>query len=307
MDGRKPRLALICRIIGFFILAYVLLNAFAGIWFFIEPSKKFLLTAYILQNLGLTDDPYWVPLAWTAQDTILMVVMALIFLLARWAGTEPPVPELNNLSSTEMIENLESTNVQIKQTTTTGQTSQLARDILREVLGETQTVDQEKVVSAIDNLGEGTIENYQSQKGEVRDRTTEFDDQFSPLNVVREQEIEKPKSDNNLPLPSSNNESKGANIDGLPVVESLPLPMREEEKEPEFTVTEVAEMKADDDLSMPDLGDLIGEVNQMLDVEPEPVADLEKKMEIPNLADIVLDDVSNGVEIPEIPDLDDIL
>ena len=141
----------------------------------------------------------------------------------------------------------------------------------------------------------------------MRDRTTEFDDQFSPLNVVREQEIEKPKSDNNLPLPSSKNESKGANIDGLPVVESLPLPMREEEKEPEFTVTEVAEMKADDDLSMPDLGDLIGEVNQMLDVEPEPVADLEKKMEIPNLADIVLDDVSNGVEIPEIPDLDDIL
>ena len=164
MDGRKPRLALICRIIGLFILAYVLLNAFAGIWFFIEPSKKFLLTAYVLQNLGLTDDPYWVPLAWTAQDTILMVVMGLIFLVARWAGTEPPVPELNNLSSTEMIENLESTNVQIKQTTTTGQTSQLARDILKEVLGETQTVDQEKVVSAIDNLGEGTIENYQSQK-----------------------------------------------------------------------------------------------------------------------------------------------
>ncbi|MGB0266078.1 MAG: hypothetical protein ACPGAN_07315 [Candidatus Poseidoniaceae archaeon] len=307
MDGRKPRLALICRIIGLFILAYVLLNAFAGIWFFIEPSKKFLLTAYILQNLGLTDDPYWVPLAWTAQDTILMVVMGLIFLVARWAGTEPPVPELNNLSSTEMIENLESTNVQIKQITTTGQTSQLARDILKEVLGETQTVDQEKVVSAIDNLGEGTIENYQSQKGEVRDRTAEFDDKFSSLNVVREQEIEKPKSDNNLPLPSSYNKTKGANIGGLPVVESLPLPMREVEKEPEFTVTEVAEVKADDELTMPDLGDLIGEVNQMLDVEVETTAELENQLEIPNLDDLVLDEVPKGVEIPEIPDLDDIL
>ena len=260
-----------------------------------------------MKNIGLTDDPYWVPLAWTAQDTILMVVMGLIFLVARWAGTEPPVPELNNLSSTEMIENLESTNVQIKQTTTTGQTSQLARDILKEVLGETQTVDQEKVVSAIDNLGEGTIENYQSQKGEVRDRTAEFDDQFSSLNVVREQEIEKPKSDNNLPLPSSNNETHGANIGGLPVVESLPLPVREVEKEPEFTVTEVAELSADDDLAMPDLGDLIGEVNQMLDVEGEPVTEFEKKLDIPNLDDLVLDDVSKAPDIPEIPDLDDIL
>ena len=45
----------------------------------------------------------------------------------------------------------------------------------------------------------------------------------------------------------------------------------------------------------------------MLDVEPEPATDLEKKMEMPNLADLVLDDVSKGVEIPEIPDLDDIL
>jgi len=237
----------------------------------------------------------------------LMVIMGIIFLIARWAGTEPPVPELNNLSSTEMIENLESTNVQIKQTTTTGQTSQLARDILREVLGETQTVDQEKVVSAIDNLGEGTIENYQSQKGDVRDRTAEFDDQFSSLNTVRKQEIEKPKSDNNLPLPSSSNETKGASIGGLPVVESLPLPIREVEKEPEFTVTEVAELKADDELSMPDLGDLIGEVNQMLDVEVEPAAGSEEELEIPNLDDLVLDDVSKGLKIPEIPDLDDIL
>ena len=141
----------------------------------------------------------------------------------------------------------------------------------------------------------------------MRDRTAEFDDQFSSLNVVREQEIEKPKSDNNLPLPSSDNETKGANIGGLPVVESLPLPVREVEKEPEFTVTEVAELSADDDLAMPDLGDLIGEVNQMLDVEGEPVTEFEKKLDIPNLDDLVLDDVSKAPDIPEIPDLDDIL
>ena len=307
MDGRKPRLALICRIIGFFILAYVLLNAFAGIWFFIEPSKKFLLTAYILQNLGLTEDPYWVPLAWTAQDTILMVVLGVIFLIGRWAGTEPPVPELNNLSTTEMIENLESTNVQIKQTSTTGQTSQLAKEILKEVLGETQTINQEKVVSAIDNLGQGTIENYQSQKGEVRDRTSEFEGQFSSLNISRDQEIEKTKSNNNLSLPSSNVDSQGANIGGLPVVESLPLPKREVEQEPEFTVTEVVEVEPDDNLTMPDLGDLIGDVNKMLEVKSEPIVEIEARMEIPDLDDLILDDVSKAPGIPEIPDLDDIL
>ena len=100
----------------------------------------------------------------------------------------------------------------------------------------------------------------------MRDRTTEFDDQFSSLNVVREQEIENPNRiiTYRCPLPIT---KKGANIGGLPVVESLPLPVREVEKEPEFTVTEVAELSADDDLAMPDLGDLIGEVNQMLDVE----------------------------------------
>ena len=58
---------------------------------------------------------------------------------------------------------------------------------------------------------------------------------------------------------------------------------------------------------MPDLGDLIGEVNQMLDVEGEPVTEFEKKLDIPNLDDLVLDDVSKAPDIPEIPDLDDIL
>ena len=295
MDGRRPRLAIFCRALGLVILAYVLLNAFAGMWFFVQPDKKFLLSAYVLQQFGLSSDPYWVPLAWTAQDTILMVVMGIIFLIANWAATEPPVAEINNLSSTELIQNLESTNVTIKPTSANQQTSAVAQEILKEVLGEKQVVDQDSVANAIGSLGQAQIDNYQYQKGELRDRTSDFDTQFSSLNV-KSNPVESIPQVESVPLPSKQN--TGAQISGLPVVDSLPLPSKVEEVEPEFSVSE----EEHDDLAMPELSDLIGGIEMMLD---EPKKDkILTTPQIPDLDDLDLDDAP---EIPDIPNLDDIL
>ena len=295
MDGRRPRLAIFCRAFGLVILAYVLLNAFAGMWFFVQPDKKFLASAYVLQQFGLTNDPYWVPLAWTAQDTILMVVMGIIFLIANWAATEPPVAEINNLNSTELIQNLESTNVTIKPTSTNQQTSAVAQEILKEVLGEKQVVDQDSVANAIGSLGQAQIDNYQYQKGEVRDRTSDFDTQFSSLNV-KSNPVESLPHVESVPLPAKQN--NGAQISGLPVVDSLPLPTKVEQVETEFSVSE----DETDDLAMLELSDLIGGIEMMLD---EPKQDtIFITPQIPVLDDLDLDDVP---EIPDIPDLDDIL
>lgn len=294
MDGRRPKLAIFCRIFGLLILAYVLLNAFAGIWFFIQPEKKFLITAYVLQQLDLSNDPYWVPLAWTAQDTILMVVMGLIFLLGIWASKEPPVPQINNLSSNELIQNLESTNVTVKTAPRDEPTSLAAQQILKEVLGEKQIVDKASVANAISNLGQAEIDNYQYQKGEVNDRKSDFDSQFSSLSVPTKDEPPRTAVVNSVPLPAK--QSTGAQISGLPVVDSLPLPTKTNEIEPEFSVSSESE----DDLTMPDLTDLIGGIEMMLDDIDQPV-----EFEIPELPD--LDELGDKPALPDIPDLDDIL
>lgn len=295
MDGRRPKLAMFCRALGLLILAYVLLNAFAGMWFFIQQDKKFLVSAYVLQQFGLSNDPYWVPLAWTAQDTILMVFMGIIFLIANWAATEAPVAEINNLSSTELIQNLESTNVTIKYASTNQQTSAVAQEILNEVLGEKQVVDQDSVANAIGSLGQAQIDNYQYQKGEVRDRTSDFDTQFSSLNV-KSNPVDSLPHVESIPLPRKQN--NGAQISGLPVVDSLPLPTKVEQVEPEFSVSE----DEVDDLAMPELSDLIGGIEMMLDEPME--GQILNTAPIPDLDDLDLDD---ELEIPDIPDLDDIL
>ena len=129
----------------------------------------------------------------------------------------------------------------------------------------------------------------------MRDRTSDFDTQFSSLNVKSNPDESIPQVES-IPLPVKQN--NGAQISGLPVVNSLPLPTKVEEVEPEFSVSE----DEPDDLAMPELSDLIGGIEMMLD---EPNQDkILTSPQIPDLDDLDLDDKP---EIPDIPDLDDIL
>ena len=172
MDQRAPRTAAFASTIATMSLIALLCNAFLGKYPG-QEGQRVLLKPLFTGFLSGTEKDYWASTGWGQQEWIWLIITICLALIVVWCRQERPVPELPvRRSVEEQIADFESTSTSVGSVQSASVT-QNTSNIISSIIGETTTVDTQKVQSATVLLSSGTLGSYAASV--VSERNTDIE------------------------------------------------------------------------------------------------------------------------------------
>ena len=274
MEQRAPRIAAFATTVASMSFIALLGNAFLGRYPGQEGQRVLLKPLFEGFVSGEKND-YWASTGWSTQEWIWLILSICLGLLAAWCRQDRPVPELpKQRSVAEQIADFESSATNVGTTSVASVTTNTS-SIISSIVGETTSVDVREVESATALLSSGALGSYAASV--VSERNTDIESR------TFESELQSSEPDEVVV------EDREFISDG-PVY--VPLPGKEDQKEPQSFVREPNTEFVSDGLAqipLPDLPEL-----------DEPVS-----LNLPEMPD--LDDLLGSDEtVPSLPNLDDL-
>ena len=186
MDQRAPRTAAFASTIATMSLIALLCNAFLGKYPG-QEGQRVLLKPLFTGFLSGTEKDYWASTGWGQQEWIWLIITICLALIVVWCRQERPVPELPvRRSVEEQIADFESTSTSVGSVQSASVT-QNTSNIISSIIGETTTVDTQKVQSATVLLSSGTLGSYAASV--VSERNTDIESRtFESEHLPKEKE-----------------------------------------------------------------------------------------------------------------------
>ena len=273
MDQRAPRTAAFASTIATMSLIALLCNAFLGKYPG-QEGQRVLLKPLFTGFLSGTEKDYWASTGWGQQEWIWLIITICLALIVVWCRQERPVPELPvRRSVEEQIADFESTSTSVGSVQSASVT-QNTSNIISSIIGETTTVDTQKVQSATVLLSSGTLGSYAASV--VSERNTDIESR-----TFESEHLPKEKEEVSV-------QDRDFVTDGPAFI---PLPGKENQKEEKELLRDPSTEFVSDGpahIPLPDLPELDDEIPEHLP-------------EIP-----VLDDLPASADVPEMPNLDDL-
>ena len=273
MDQRAPRTAAFASTIATMSLIALLCNAFLGKYPG-QEGQRVLLKPLFTGFLSGTEKDYWASTGWGQQEWIWLIITICLALIVVWCRQERPVPELPvRRSVEEQIADFESTTTSVGSVQSASVT-QNTSNIISSIIGETTTVDTQKVQSATALLSSGTLGTYAASV--VSERNTDIESRTFESELLPKEKEEVSVQDRDFVT------------DGPAFI---PLPGKENQKEPAELLRDPSTEFVSDGpahIPLPDLPDLDDEI-------PEPLPEMP-----------VLDDLPASADVPQMPNLDDL-
>ena len=273
MDQRAPRTAAFASTIATMSLIALLCNAFLGKYPG-QEGQRVLLKPLFTGFLSGTEKDYWASTGWGQQEWIWLIITICLALIVVWCRQERPVPELPvRRSVEEQIADFESTSTSVGSVQSASVT-QNTSNIISSIIGETTTVDTQKVQSATVLLSSGTLGSYAASV--VSERNTDIESR-----TFESEHLPKEKEEVSV-------QDRDFVTDGPAFI---PLPGKENQKEEKELLRDPSTEFVSDGpahIPLPDLPELDDEI-------PEPLPEMP-----------VLDDLPASVDVPEMPNLDDL-
>ena len=273
MDQRAPRTAAFASTVATLSVIALLCNAFLGKYPG-QEGQRVLLKPLFAGFLSGTENDYWASTGWKQQEWVWLFITICLVLIAVWCRQERPVPELPvRRSVEEQIADFESTSTNVGSVQSASVT-QNTSNIISSIIGETTTVDTQKVQSATELLSSGALGSYAASV--VSERNTDIESRTFESELLPKEKEETSVQDRDfvtdgpafIPLPGKENQKE------------QPMPLRTS------SIEFVSEGPAQ--IPLPELPEFDEEVS-----EPLP--------EIP-----VLDDLFASDDVPQMPNLDDL-
>ena len=274
MEQRAPRIAAFATTVASMSFIALLGNAFLGRYPGQEGQRVLLKPLFEGFVSGEKND-YWASTGWSTQEWIWLILSICLGLIAAWCRQDRPVPELpKQRSVAEQIADFESSATNVGTTSVASVTTNTS-SIISSIVGETTSVDVREVESATALLSSGALGSYAASV--VSERNTDIESR------TFESELQSSEPDEVVV------EDREFISDGPAYV---PLPGKEDQKEPQSFVREPNTEFVSDGLAqipLPDLPEL-----------DEPVS-----LNLPEMPD--LDDLLGSDEtVPSLPNLDDL-
>ncbi len=272
MEQRAPRTAAFASTVATMSFVALLCNAFLGKYPG-QEGQRVLLKPLFSGFLSGKENDYWASTGWGQQEWVWLFITICLAFLVVWCRKERPVTELPARRTVEeQIADFESTSTSVGSVQSASAT-QNTSNIISSIIGETATIDAQRVQSATALLSSGTLGTYAASV--VSERNTDIES----------------RTFESEPLPKEKEEVSVQNrefvTDGPAFI---PLPGKENQKEPTPLLHGSIEFVSDGPahIPLPELPELDEEV-----VEPLP--------EIP-----VLGDLFTSTDVPQMPNLDDL-
>lgn len=274
MEQRAPRIAAFATTVASMSFIALLGNAFLGRYPG-QEGQRVLLKPLFEGFLSGEQNDYWASTGWSTQEWIWLVLSICLGLLAAWCRQDRPVPELpKQRSVAEQIADFESSATNVGTAPVSSVTANTS-SIISSIVGETKSVDARMVESATALLSSGALGSYAASI--VSERNTDIESR------TFESELQSSEPDEVVV------EDREFISDGPAYV---PLPGKEDQKEPQSFVREPNTEFVSDGLAhipLPDLPEL-----------DEPVS-----LNLPEMPD--LDDLlGSDATVPSLPNLDDL-
>ena len=274
MEQRAPRIAAFATTVASMSFIALLGNAFLGRYPG-QEGQRVLLKPLFEGFLSGEKNDYWASTGWSTQEWIWLVLSICLGLLAAWCRQDRPVPELpKQRSVAEQIADFESSATNVGTAPVSSVTANTS-SIISSIVGETKSVDARMVESATALLSSGALGSYAASI--VSERNTDIESR------TFESELQSSEPDEVVV------EDREFISDGPAYV---PLPGKEDQKEPQSFVREPNTEFVSDGLAhipLPDLPEL-----------DEPVS-----LNLPEMPD--LDDLlGSDATVPSLPNLDDL-
>jgi len=273
MDQRAPRTAAFATTVAIMSFIAMIANAFLGRYPG-QEGQRVLLKPLFSGFLSGTKEDYWASTGWSMQEWIWLAISICLVLIAVWGRLERPVPELPTRRSVEeQIADFESSSTMVgtRQVTSVNQNTS---NIISSIVGETISVDSNRVVSATALLSSGEL--GRTAAAIVSERNTDIESRLFESELAPQPEKEVVQEDRNF-------------VSDGPAY--IPLPGVEEKKQPRPLRDEKTEFVSDGPAHIP-LPEL-------------PSFDDEPSNDVPDMPD--LDDLfEESNTIPTMPDLDDL-
>ena len=273
MDQRAPRTAAFASTIATMSFIALLCNAFLGKYPG-QEGQRVLLKPLFTGFLSGTEKDYWASTGWGQQEWIWLIITICLALIVVWCRQERPVPELPvRRSVEEQIADFESTSTSVGSVQSASVT-QNTSNIISSIIGETTTVDTQKVQSATALLSSGTLGTYAASV--VSERNTDIESRTFESELLPKEKEEVSVQDRDFVT------------DGPAFI---PLPGKENQKEPAEPLRDPSTEFVSDGpahIPLPDLPELDDEI-------PEPLPEMP-----------VLDELPASADVPQMPNLDDL-
>ena len=274
MEQRAPRIAAFSTTVASMSFIALLGNAFLGRYLGQEGQRVLLKPLFEGFVSGEKND-YWASTGWSTQEWIWLVLSICLGLLAVWCRQDRPVPELpKQRSVAEQIADFESSATNVGTTTVASVTTNTS-SIISSIIGETISVNAGEVESATALLSSGALGSYAASI--VSERNTDIESR------TFESELQQSEPDEVI-IEDREFLSEGPAY--------IPLPGKEEEKEPQSLMREPKTAFVSDgpaQIPLPELPELD---------EPAPLS----LPEMPDLDDLLESDET----VPSLPNLDDL-
>tara|TARA_B100000674_G_C37878804_1_gene933265 strand:- start:343 stop:1167 length:825 start_codon:yes stop_codon:yes gene_type:complete len=273
MDQRAPRTAAFATTVAIMSFIAMIGNAFLGRYPG-QEGQRVLLKPLFSGFLSGTKEDYWASTGWSMQEWIWLAISICLVLIAVWGRMERPVPELPTRRSVEeQIADFESSSTMVgtRQVTSVNQNTS---NIISSIVGETISVDSNRVESATALLSSGEL--GRSAAAIVSERNTDIESRLFESELGPQPEKEVVQEDRDF-------------VSDGPTY--IPLPGVEEKKQAHPLRDEKTEFVSDGPAHIP-LPEL-------------PSFDDEPSNDVPDMPD--LDDLfEESNTIPTMPDLDDL-
>ena len=273
MDQRAPRTAAFASTIATLSFIALLCNAFLGKYPG-QEGQRVLLKPLFTGFLSGTEKDYWASTGWGQQEWIWLIITICLALIVVWCRQERPVPELPvRRSVEEQIADFESTSTSVGSVQSASVT-QNTSNIISSIIGETTTVDTQKVQSATVLLSSGTLGSYAASV--VSERNTDIESR-----TFESEHLPKEKEEVSV-------QDRDFVTDGPAFI---PLPGKENQREEKELLRDPSTEFVSDGpahIPLPDLPELDDEI-------PEPLPEMP-----------VLDDLPASADVPQMPNLDDL-
>ena len=273
MDQRAPRTAAFATTVAVMSFIAMIGNAFLGRYPG-QEGQRVLLKPLFSGFLSGSKENYWASTGWSMQEWIWLAISICLVLIAVWGRLERAVPELPTRRSVEeQIADFESSSTMVgtRQVTSVNQNTS---NIISSIVGETISVDSNRVESATALLSSGEL--GRNAAAIVSERNTDIESRLFESELGPQPEKEVVQEDRDF-------------VSDGPAY--IPLPDVEEKKQARPLRDEKTEFISDGPAHIP-LPEL-------------PSFDDEPSNDVPDMPD--LDDLfEESNTIPTMPDLDDL-
>ena len=273
MDQRAPRTAAFATTVAVMSFIAMIGNAFLGRYPG-QEGQRVLLKPLFSGFLSGSKENYWASTGWSMQEWIWLAITICLVLIAVWGRMERPVPELPTRRSVEeQIADFESSSTMVgtRQVTSVNQNTS---NIISSIVGETISVDSNRVISATALLSSGELGRTAAEI--VSERNTDIESRLFESELAPQPEKEVVQEDRDF-------------VSDGPAY--IPLPGVEEKKQPRPLRDETTEFVSDglEHIPLPEL----------------PSLDDKPSNDVPDMPD--LDDLfEESKTIPTMPNLDDL-